>query len=67
MKLKLKRPLVVFDLETTGINVSKDRIVEISLLKIGLLVPDTIFIRFFYTLIVQFVQSDFLIMDKFLP
>ncbi len=34
MKLKLKRPLVVFDLETTGINVSKDRIVEISLLKI---------------------------------
>ena len=34
MKLKLERPLVVFDLETTGINVSKDRIIEISLLKI---------------------------------
>ena len=34
MKLKLERPLVVFDLETTGINVSRDRIIEISLLKI---------------------------------
>ena len=34
MKLKLERPLVVFDLETTGINVSKDRIIEISLLKV---------------------------------
>ena len=34
MALKLEKPLVVFDLETTGINVSKDRIVEISLLKV---------------------------------
>lgn len=34
MKLKLKRPLVVFDLETTGMNINRDRIVEISLLKI---------------------------------
>ena len=34
MYLKLKNPLVIFDLETTGINVSKDRIVEISVLKI---------------------------------
>ncbi len=34
MKLKLKRPLVIFDLETTGIMVNKDRIVEISMLKI---------------------------------
>ena len=32
-KLKLKRPLVFFDLETTGTNVGSDRIVEISLLK----------------------------------
>lgn len=34
MKLKLKRPLVIFDLETTGTNTSHDRIVEISLLKV---------------------------------
>ena len=35
MELKLKRPIVFFDLETTGINVSSDRIVEMSLLKIS--------------------------------
>ena len=35
MELKLKRPIVFIDLETTGINVSADRIVEISLLKIS--------------------------------
>jgi DNA polymerase-3 subunit epsilon len=34
MKLKLQRPLVVFDLETTGVQVSTDRILEISLLKV---------------------------------
>ena len=34
MKLSLKRPLVVFDLETTGINVTNDRIVEISYIKV---------------------------------
>lgn len=34
MKLFLKNPLVVFDLETTGTNTSKDRIVEIALIKI---------------------------------
>ncbi|MBO4622214.1 MAG: 3'-5' exonuclease [Paludibacteraceae bacterium] len=33
MKLKLTRPLVFFDLETTGVNVATDRIVEISLVK----------------------------------
>jgi DNA polymerase-3 subunit epsilon len=33
MKLNLKRPLAFFDLEATGINVSSDRIVEISILK----------------------------------
>ncbi len=32
--LNLKNPLVVFDLETTGTNTSKDRIVEIALIKI---------------------------------
>lgn len=35
MELKLKRPIVFLDLETTGINISSDRIVEISLLKIS--------------------------------
>lgn len=34
MELKLKKPIVFFDLETTGIDVANDRIVEISLLKI---------------------------------
>lgn len=37
MKLKLTRPLVFFDLETTGTNISRDRIVEISVIK---LMPD---------------------------
>lgn len=34
MKLNLTRPLAFFDLETTGTDVSKDRIVEISIVKI---------------------------------
>lgn len=34
MQLNLKRPLVVFDLETTGINISNDRIVEICTIKV---------------------------------
>ena len=34
MELKLKNPIVFFDLETTGLSITKDRIVEISLLKI---------------------------------
>jgi DNA polymerase III subunit epsilon len=34
MKLKLKTPLAIFDLETTGINISTDRIVEISIAKL---------------------------------
>ena len=34
MKLKLKNPLIFFDLETTGIDVVNDRIVEFSYLKI---------------------------------
>ncbi|MRI02041.1 3'-5' exonuclease [Kriegella sp. EG-1] len=34
MNLKLSRPICFFDLETTGVNVAKDRIVEISILKI---------------------------------
>ena len=34
MELNLLKPICFFDLETTGINVTKDRIVEISILKI---------------------------------
>ncbi|MGB1451272.1 MAG: exonuclease domain-containing protein, partial [Marinirhabdus sp.] len=34
MKLKLTKPICFFDLETTGTNVAKDRIVEIAILKI---------------------------------
>lgn len=34
MKLELNKPLVVFDLETTGINTSKDRIVELYMIKV---------------------------------
>lgn len=34
MQLKLKNPIIFFDLETTGIDVSKDRIVEIALIKV---------------------------------
>lgn len=34
MALKLKRPIVFFDLETTGVDVARDRIVEISILKL---------------------------------
>lgn len=35
MKLNLKNPLIFLDLETTGINIVTDRIVEIALLKIN--------------------------------
>ena len=34
MKLNLKRPIVFLDLETTGVDPAKDRIVEISLVKV---------------------------------
>ena len=34
MELKLTRPIIFFDLETTGVNVSHDRIVEISIIKV---------------------------------
>lgn len=35
MELKLKRPIAFLDLETTGVNVSCDRIVEMAVLKIS--------------------------------
>ena len=34
MKLNLEKPIVFFDLETTGINIGSDKIVEISILKV---------------------------------
>lgn len=34
MELNLTRPLIFFDLETTGVNILHDRIVEISIIKI---------------------------------
>jgi len=34
LNLKLSKPIVFFDLETTGVNIGKDRIVEISILKV---------------------------------
>jgi len=34
MKLNLTRPIIFFDLETTGTNITHDRIVEISIIKV---------------------------------
>ena len=34
MNLKLKKPIVFFDLETTGLQIATDRIVEIAILKV---------------------------------
>lgn len=34
MSLKLKRPIIFLDLETTGVDTAKDRIVEISMIKV---------------------------------
>ena len=34
MKLNLTKPLVVFDLETTGLDIVKDRIIQISYIKV---------------------------------
>jgi DNA polymerase-3 subunit epsilon len=34
MKLNLEKPLAIFDLETTGTNITSDRIVEIAIIKV---------------------------------
>ena len=34
MRIQLRKPIVFFDLETTGINIATDRIVEISIIKV---------------------------------
>ena len=36
LSIHLERPLISFDLETTGLNIREDRIVEISCVKIGM-------------------------------
>lgn len=35
MELKLTKPIIFFDLETTGTNITRDRIVEISIIKVN--------------------------------
>lgn len=35
MKLNIEKPLAIFDLETTGLDISADRIVEIAILKVS--------------------------------
>ena len=37
MKLQLERPLVFFDIEATGLDITNDRIIELTILK---LMPD---------------------------
>jgi DNA polymerase-3 subunit epsilon len=34
MKLNLQKPLVIFDLETTGLDIVKDRIIQLSYIKV---------------------------------
>ena len=34
MELNLKKPIIFFDLETTGVNISHDRIIELSYIKV---------------------------------
>jgi DNA polymerase-3 subunit epsilon len=34
MKLNLRSPLCFFDLETTGTNITQDRIIEIAVIKV---------------------------------
>ena len=35
LELKLDRPLVVFDIESTGVNPRQDRIIELAAVKIN--------------------------------
>ena len=34
MKINLTRPLIIFDLETTGLDTAKDHIIQISYIKV---------------------------------
>ena len=35
MQLSLKKPIIFFDLETTGLSITGDRIVEMSIIKVN--------------------------------
>ena len=48
MKLNLTKPLIVFDLETTGLDLVKDRIIQISYIKVYPDGKDTIMASFIY-------------------
>ena len=39
MELNLKNPIVFFDIESTGLDIARDRIVEISAVKV---MPDSL-------------------------
>ena len=59
MKLQLTRPLVFFDLETTGLNIASDRIVELSYYKVfpnGCSEGKTFRVKPTYTMLGQEVQ-----------
>ena len=45
MQLHLKNPIVFFDLETTGINIASDRIVELSVLKVNVNGSEEVYTR----------------------
>ena len=48
--IKLDKPLVIFDLESTGLSVNLDRIIEIAYLKImpdGAVLKDNFFLKDF--------------------
>ena len=34
MKLNLQKPLVIFDLETTGLDMVRDRVIQLSYIKV---------------------------------
>ena len=34
MKLNIQKPLVIFDLETTGLDLIKDRVIQLSYIKV---------------------------------
>jgi DNA polymerase-3 subunit epsilon len=34
MKLNLQKPLVIFDVETTGLDLVKDRVIQLSYIKV---------------------------------
>lgn len=42
MKLQLKKPLIIFDLETTGLDLVNDRIIQISYIKVSPAEPDNL-------------------------